>query len=108
MSEEDSISDVLTPTWDECDNKQPHPAHPWRQQNRTWLSRCPGVAPPAPPSQTEVKALQLGDELALAAAQVCTEYDGVHRLRAKLSKWYGFRAGIHSEEGNDGTTTTSA
>lgn len=54
--------------------------------------------PVAEPSPNEIKAIQLGDELALAAAQVCTEYDGVHRLRAKLSKWYGFRAGIHNEE----------
>lgn len=28
------------------------------------------------------KVRQVGDELALAAAQIVTEYDGVHRLRA--------------------------
>lgn len=42
------------------------------------------------------KVRQVGDELALAAAQIVTEYDGVHRLRAALSKWYNLRAGIHA------------
>lgn len=41
-----------------------------------------------------------GDELAAAAARVCAEYDGVHRLRAALSKWFDVRAGIHGSEGN--------
>jgi hypothetical protein len=33
-----------------------------------------------------------GDNLAIAAARVCAEYDGVHRLRAALSAWYQVRA----------------
>jgi hypothetical protein len=50
---------------------------------------------------------QVGDELAVAAARVCTEYDGVHRLRAALANWYNLRAGVHGkaltdpEEEND-------
>lgn len=43
------------------------------------------------------KISHVGDELALAAAQVCTEYDGVHRLRYALSEWYNLRAGIHGK-----------
>lgn len=41
-----------------------------------------------------------GDELAAAAARVCAEYDGVHRLRAALSKWFDVRAGVHGSKGN--------
>lgn len=43
---------------------------------------------------TEVR--QTGDELALAAAQVVVHYDGIHRLRAALAKWYNLRAGIYA------------
>lgn len=36
-----------------------------------------------------------GDNLALACARVCADYDGIHRLRAALAVWYDLRAGIH-------------
>ena len=48
------------------------------------------------PSETEIEAIRLADDLAAAAARVCAEYDGIHRLRAQLSRWFNFRAGIHA------------
>lgn len=45
-----------------------------------------------------VKTITIGDDLATAAAYVCSEYDGVHRLRAALAKWFDARADIHGTQ----------
>lgn len=57
-----------------------------------------------PPSALEftleelINVTNAGEELAEAAARVCKEYDGIHRLRLALSKWYLARA---NEYGRD-------
>lgn len=45
-----------------------------------------------------VNVTNAGEELAEAAARVCKEYDGIHRLRLALSKWYLARANEYSRD----------